>query len=307
MHRIQGTFVDADDASGTLWSYKYLDPSALPQPLELKNLPATLPKALHPLGVAFWAPTRTLYMVSHQHPPSLFIFTLSSDGTSATYQRQVIHPLMQTPNSVTPISDHEIYFTNDHQFKVAERPLLAKLETYLAYPGGSIVYFDLSTDTGKKVASLPFANGIALLKDGKRIAVASSSQAAVLVYNVDASTHELTLNKTLKASFLADNVKVDSAGTLLVAGHPWAPGFEEVSSRNREFDLDGVGEGKPESERPKAGSWVAEWDGNEEGTLRTLYVGMDYGTGCTAVRDVENGVGLVTGLYEKGIMVWREK
>jgi hypothetical protein len=71
--------------------------------------------------------------------------------------------------------------------------------------------------------------------------------------------------------------------------------------------LDGTGEGKPESERPKAGSWVVEWDGNDEGTLNTLYVGMDYGTSTTAVRDVEKGVGLVVGLYEKGIMVWREK
>ena len=289
-----------------LWSYEYSDPSAVPQPLELKDLPTSLRNALHPLGIALWAPTRTLYVISHQHPLSLLVFTLSPDGKSATYQRQIIHPLLQTPNSVTPISDHEIYFTNDHLLKAAERPLLAKLESYLAYPGGSVVYFDLSTNTGKKVASVPFANGVALLNDGKRIAVGSTSMPAVLVYNVDASTHELTLNKTLKTSFLVDNVKVDAAGTLLAAGHPWSPGIEEVSTKNREFDLDGTGEGKSESERPRAGSWVAEWDGNED-TLRNLYVGMDYGTSCTAVRDVKNGFGIVVGLYEKGIMVWKEK
>ena len=307
MRSVQGRFIEANDVRGTLWSYEYSDPSAVPQPLELKNLPTTLSKGLHPLGIALWAPTRTLYVISHQHPLSLLIFTLSPDGTSATFQRQIIHPLLQTPNSVTPISDHEIYFTNDHLFKASENPLLAKLESYLAYPGGSVVYFDLSTDRGKKVASVPFANGVALLKDGKRIAVSSTTMPAVLVYNIDALTHELTLNKTLRAPLLVDNVKVDAGGKVLVAGHPWAPGVEEVSTKNWEFDLDGTGEGKPESERPTAGSWVFEWDGNEEGTLRNLYVGMDYGTSSTAVRDSEKGVGLVVGLYEKGIMVWREK
>jgi arylesterase / paraoxonase len=307
MHVVQGTFIDADDVRGTLWYYDYADPSAVPKLLDLQNLPATLPKAIHPVGIALWPPTRTLYVISHQHPSSLLVFTLNPEGTSATFQRQIIHPLLQTPNSVTPISDHEIYFTNDHLFKVSESPFLAKLESYLAYPGGSVVYFDLSTNTGKKVASVPFANGVALLKDNKRIAVGSTTLPAVLVYNIDTSTHELTLNKTLNAWFLVDNVKVDTAGTLLVAGHPWAPGLEEVSSKNWEFDLDGTGEGKLESERPTAGSWVAEWDGNEEGTFRTLYVGMDYGTSSTAVRDVEKGFGLVVGLYEKGIMVWKEK
>ena len=179
-------------------------------------------------------------------------------------------------------------------------------DPYLAYPGGSVVYFDVSTNTGKKVASVPFANGVALLKDGKRIAVGSTSLPAVLVYTIDASNHELTLNKTLKSSFLVDNLKVDTAGMLLIAGHPWPPGIEEMATRNWEFDLDGTGQGKPESERPTAGSWVAEWDGNED-TFRTLYVGMDYGTSCTAVRDVKKGVGIVVGLYEMGIMVWREK
>lgn len=306
MRSVQGTFINANDVRDTLWSYEYSDPSAVPQPLELKNLPASLLKTIHPLGIALWAPTRTLYVISHQHPHSLLVFTLSPDGTSATYQRQIIHPLLRTPNSVTPISDHEVYFTNDHLFKAAENPLLAKLESYLAYPGGSVVYFDLSTNTGKKVASVPFANGIALLKDGKRIAVGSTTLPAVLVYNFDASTHELTLNKTLKMSFLVDNLKVDTTGMLLVAGHPWAPGVEEVATKNWQFDLDGTGEGKPESERPTAGSWVVEWDGNED-TCRTLYVGMDYGTSTTAVRDVKKGVGIVTGLYEMGIMVWREK
>lgn len=308
MGAIQGTFVDPDASSGTLFSYKYADSSAVPTPLKLERLPTTLPKALHPLGVGFYPPTRALYMVSHAHPTSLLVFKLSSDGTSATFQRQISHPLLQTPNSVCPISDHELYITNDHAFKIAENPFIAKLETYLAFSGGSVVYYDLKTDEAKKVASLPFANGVALLPGGK-LAVASTSSAAVAVYNINPSTHALTLNLTLKTPHLVDNLKADSSGTLLIAGHPHGPSVSVAATQNRFYDLDGSGdpELKPENERPRAGSWVQSWDGNAEGVLRDLYAGMEFGGSTTAVRDVERNLGIVTGLYEKGIMVWKDR
>jgi arylesterase/paraoxonase len=52
---------------------------------------------------------------------------------------------------------------------------------------------------------------------------------------------------------------------------------------------------------------VQSWDGNAKGELRDLYAGMEYGGSTTAVRDVARNVGIVTGLYEKGIMVWRDR
>jgi hypothetical protein len=55
-------------------------------------------------------------------------------------------------------------------------------------------------------------------------------------------------------------------------------------------------------ERPRAPSWVAEWDGNPEGKLRHLYVGTEYGTSTSTVRDVKRGVGFVVGLYEPGVL-----
>lgn len=306
--REQGTFIDENDARGTLYSYKYTDPEAHPVPLKFEKLPSTLPKAIHPLGVAFHPPTRTLYTISHVHPPSILVFKLSSDGTAATFKRRITHPLLQTPNSITPISDHEVYVTNDHFFKIAELRLLAQAETYLAYPGGSVVYYDLSTDTAKKVANIPFANGVALLPTG-RLAVASTTTPAVFIYDVDPASHELSLNLTLKPQFLVDNLKTDSAGMLYLAGHPYAPALEEAAKANNEYDVDGTGAPglKPEAERPRAGSWVAEWDGNAEGALRDLYAGWEYGCSATAVRDPKVNLGLVTGLYERGVMVWREK
>jgi hypothetical protein len=51
-------------------------------------------------------------------------------------------------------------------------------------------------------------------------------------------------------------------------------------------------------------SWVAEW--SEAEGLKDLLIGSDYGTSTTALRDVKNGVGFVTGLYEKGLLRWTE-
>jgi len=247
-------------------------------------------------------------MVSHAEPASIYVFKLSQDGTAATYIRRLEHPLLQTPNSVAPISDHEIYFTNDHQFKIRDNFLLAKLETYLAYAGGSVVYMDTATESAKTVAHTGFANGVTTLPGG-RLAVASTTGAAIHIYNIDAATKGLALNRTLPVAFLVDNLKTDSNGALLAAGHPFGPALEAVATMNREFDLDGTGEPglKPEGERPRALSWVAEWDGNEEGKLKDLYVGSDYGCSATALRDGKTGWGFILGLYEKGIMQWKDK
>jgi len=247
-------------------------------------------------------------MISHAEPASIYVFKLSQDATTATYLRTLKHPLLQTPNSVTPISDHEIYFTNDHQFKIRNDFWLARLETYLAYPGGSVVHMDITTGEAKTVAYLAFANGVATLPGGK-LAVASTIGTAINIYNIDPTTKGLTLNRTLPVNFLVDNLKTDTNGVLLAAGHPFGPALEAAASTNREYDLDGTGAPglKPEAERPRAPSWVVEWDGNEDGKLKDLYVGMDYGCSTTALRSGKTGVGFVLGLYEKGIMQWTDK
>jgi hypothetical protein len=54
----------------------------------------------------------------------------------------------------------------------------------------------------------------------------------------------------------------------------------------------------------KATSWVAEW--SEKDGLKNLYVGTEYPTSATAARDPKRGVGIISGLYAKGILVWRD-
>lgn len=118
---------------------------------------------------------------------------------------------------------------------------------------------------------------------------------------------------------------------LLIAGHPHAPSTTryaktrhvcndplELALANAEqvaFCADVGG-------RNRATSWVSLWDwqtavavagsvdgkekGEGGGVIRHLFSGTEYPSSATAARDGEKGVGIVAGLYARGVLVWRE-
>lgn len=262
----------------------------------------------HPLGLGYRAQTRTLYVVNHaQSGPTIEVFEVNKEVTGITHLQTIQHELIHTPNSISPISDHEILITNDHEYEIRDFKIKATLETYLSYPGGSVIYLNLKTSETRVVArGIPFANGIVLL-NSTHVAVASTTTPSFSIYAMNATTHDLELTLKVSVPFWIDNLKLDSAGTLLMAGHPWAPATTKVSKTNHLYDHDGKGEGLALEGRPRATSWVAEWDGNAEGKIRDLYVGGlgEFGTSTSIVRDVGRGVGFVAGLYERGILMFK--
>jgi arylesterase / paraoxonase len=214
---------------------------------------------------------------------------------------------MNTPNSILPLNENEILFTNDHKVQSEKHPILALAETFTAYPGGSLVHLNTKTNEAHLLASIPFANGIGLLNT-THVAVASSSLTAVLIYALNEDRKSITLSQKFQVPFCVDNLRVDGNGKLLMAGHPHVLTMSNVAKTNQMYDVDGSGEAGllPGKNRPRAPSWVAEWDGNAEGVVKDLYVGHEFDTSSTAIRDVKRGVGFVTGLYGKGIMMWKE-
>jgi arylesterase/paraoxonase len=291
-------------------AYKYAEGKDKPQPMRIDGFGDDRVKQLHPLGIAYRAESRTLYVVNHSKTGSTVeVFTVSEDATTLIYLSTIKHPLLPTPNSVLPISTDEIYITNDHKWVKKDQPLLAEFESVAAYPGGSVIYMNFATNETRKVAELPFANGITQLS-GNRIAVASTTLPAVYIYAVDPKSHALTLLRKLRTQFWPDNLSTDSNGKLLIAGNPWAIKMAHIAQRQHKYDFDGHGEAVPgllsPDDAPRSGSWVAEWDGNDAGELRKLYVGDEFHTSTSAVRDVKRGMGLVSGLYERGLLVWNE-
>ncbi|QDS75593.1 hypothetical protein FKW77_006300 [Venturia effusa] len=305
---VMGTFIDPTETVGALWYHKYPETSWDEKPhihqLKIDGFSDEQQKNFHPLGLGLHAETQTLYVVNHaQSGPTIEVFEVNEEATGATHRQTISHPLLHTPNSISPLSDHELLITNDHEYEVRDERLKAMLETYLSYPGGSVVYLNLKTNEAKIVASgIPFANGITML-NSTHVAVASTTTPSFSVYAINASTRDLELTLKVSVPFWIDNLKTDSAGTLLMAGHPWVPALTKVSKTNHLYDHAGKGglaagvkQGKkllPLEGRPRTASWVAEWDGNAQGKIRDLFVGGlgEFGSSTSIVRDLGRGVG----------------
>ncbi|RDI88377.1 hypothetical protein Vi05172_g1140 [Venturia inaequalis] len=309
---VMGTFINPTETVGALYSLKYPSLTWSSEPklhrLQLDGLTPTQLQNLHPLGLGYNAKTNTLYMINHaQSGPTIETFRLNEDITTATHLQTISHPLLHTPNSLSPISDHELLITNDHKHEIRDHKVKATLETYLAYPGGNVIYINLLTNETKIVAdSIPFANGIVKL-NSTHVAVASTTTPSFSIYAINATTHVLERSLKVSVPFWIDNLKTDTSGALLIAGHAWVPALTKVSKTNHLYDHDGTGKGLPVEGRPRAMSFVAEWDGNGEGTVRELYVGGlgEFGTSTSVVRDLGRGVGFVAGLYERGVLMFK--
>lgn len=136
------------------------------------------------------------------------------------------------------------------------------------------------------------------------LAVASTTTAKIHLYAVDTVTYRLSVSKTISVPFLPDNLSVDGDGVLLIAGHAHVRSITTFAqSRARCNALDSKADKKGcDGTSP---SYIAQW--SEDAGLQDLYVGDAFSSSTTAVRDVERGIGLAMGLYEKGILVWGQQ
>ncbi|KLO11553.1 hypothetical protein SCHPADRAFT_891482 [Schizopora paradoxa] len=179
---------------------------------------------------------------------------------------------------------------------------------------------------------MPFPNGIALSPDRKEIAISSSSLAEVhlykrVAYNPNSGSkvkgESLEITNRVRMPFAPDNVDYTDNGDLLVAGHPFFPSLVKVAANKTDVH---------------AGSWVvavSRRSGNEEEKdllderasypasnrvnlkshsqhkIQTIYQSNGhvadggFGTSTTALRDERSGLTIVSGLYEKGLLVCR--
>ncbi|RYP91875.1 hypothetical protein DL770_001997 [Monosporascus sp. CRB-9-2] len=287
---------------------------------------------LHTLGMAFDEASSTLFVANHAKAgPRIEVFKLEINALKATHVRTVSHPLIHGPNSIALVSSEEFFVTNDHAIPATRSKFLSVLETYLAPPTGTVVYVDLrgAEVEADVVARAPFANGMEIL-NATTVAVASSSRGAVYLYTLtphplpsspqpnddkaaQKRTPELTYASRIKVPFVPDNLSLSRSKTgktkLIIAGHAHAPSLTHfAATRHICNDPAELARADPETasycEAATAPSWVSEW--SEEDGLRHLYVDTEYPSSATAARDADRGVGIVAGLYAKGLLIWRE-
>jgi arylesterase/paraoxonase len=176
-----------------------------------------------------------------------------------------------------------------------------------------VIHFDIPTSTATHLDRVAFANGVVLL-DEKTLAVASTTKSEVYIYhapNKDYSSSSgsgvkpaLYLKSTIPIPFLPDNLSYDShSKKLLIAGHAH-PFSMDPFAKSREACHSGEGEKRKKACEVRTSTGVAEW--SEKEGLKVLWMGDEFATGSTAVRDGKRGAGIVSGLFEKGLLVWRE-
>jgi DNA-binding beta-propeller fold protein YncE len=307
----QGNYVDSS-GHGSLYLYRYADAADKPPaliPLEGFDAP------FHPLGVTYHRESQTLAVANHGGAQaSVEIFTLEPNAPRALFRQSISDPYsLPTPNSLIFLNATHLYVSNSHQIATFSKPstLIARLRVSLAWlehrlglPTGSVSLIDLTTTKVTKVLHQGFANGVDLLDDGRTLAVAGTSKAAVYFYSIESDPLRPSYTRRVTLPFLPDNLSVDAQGRLLIAGHPHAATLYKMARTNGRCY---TGTDKS-ADCVRAPSWIMEWDPStgRDGTLRNLFVGSSFSSSATAVRDVKRNVVLVSGLYENGLLLARQ-
>ncbi|KAF4456754.1 Serum paraoxonase/lactonase 3 [Fusarium austroafricanum] len=301
---VMGVFAGNVSNNAELWAYDYENTSG-PDAESLKKINVNgFPHAndFHTLGMAFDLKSSTLFVASHAQAGSrVEHFTFDIASLTATYVQTIQHPLLNGPNSIAIINEHEFYVTNDHYILKKDSFLFSNLETYLGTPTGTVVHVNLkdSEINAKVVARVPFANGIEII-NSSTVAVASSSRAGVYLFNTPNATTFKQTSK-IRLPFLPDNLST-SGGKLMIAGHGHLPALAKFTHSRRicndpfEYERADVS-AKEACSTLEAVSWVSEWSESEG--LKHLYVDTEYPSSSTVVRDAGKGVGIITGLYAK--------
>ncbi|KID77824.1 Serum paraoxonase/arylesterase 2 [Metarhizium brunneum] len=311
---VMGIFLP-DPASASLYVYDYKDASA-PDASALRRVEVVGfagEADFHTLGMAYDEQTSTLFAANHAKAgPRIELFSLDLDRLVASHAGTIQHPLIHGPNSIALAGSRELYVSNDHYFLARRSKLLARAETFLALPLGTVVHLRLSADKpggvdeARVVARAAFANGVEVL-NATAVAVASTTRSAVYLYE-RRGDGSLAYASSIPVPFLPDNLSLHG-GKLIIAGHPHFPSLVKFTA-SRHVCNDAAELARADDamraycEQATATSWVAEW--SEAEGLKSLYAGTEYPTSATAARDSKRGVGIISGLYAKGILVWRD-
>ncbi|GAP84218.2 putative six-bladed beta- -like protein [Rosellinia necatrix] len=325
--------------SGGLYVFNYENTSASDDEAlkQLKFVDFKFESDFHSLGVAYNESSSTLFVANHRHgQPAIEVFKLDLEEYTATHLRSVQHRLIRQPNSIALINDREFYVTNSHRFQIRDRPFVARVETSMGLATGTVVHVHVDIDAdadasaspqdpapavrARVVARVPFANGIELLNP-MMAAVASSSTAKIHLFSIrpragTAATSPPRFSRIFEfdVPFAPDNLSLESgttnASALLIAGHPHLPSLSAFSATRHVCNgapdkLAAADEATRKTCRTlSAPSWVARW--TPDGGVETLYADVKYPSSSTAVRDTGRKIGIVSGLYAKGILVWRD-
>jgi arylesterase/paraoxonase len=203
--------VDGMAQGNGIWVFDPDDPDSL------RLVSADAPADFRPHGISLYRSedAARLFVVSHPAAGSqILIFDVGPDGALA-HVRTITDPAIFSPNDVAATGLESFYVTNSSRF--GDNPA-GVLEALLGLPVVTLVHHD-GEQARKAAGGLVYGNGVALSRDGRRVYAANFIAQRIDVFERDPQTNALDKVDTFRAPFGLDNIELDAAGDLWVAGN----------------------------------------------------------------------------------------
>lgn len=140
--------------------------------------------------------------------------------------------LMTSPNDLVAVGERQFYVSNDHG-DVTEFNRM--LEDYLRLPYAYVNYYD-GTAFFQVARGINYANGINILPQKNLLVVASTTARKLLMYEIPKDKRQdLKHVGDIFMDFGVDNISLDAANNLWVAGHPKLLSFVAHKRDKRNF------------------------------------------------------------------------
>jgi len=175
------------------------------------------PAVFKPLGIDYFedSDVRRLFVVNEANA-AIEMFDVQDNG-DLVHLETFAERRLNSPNNVVAVGRRSFYVTND--VRPGRNTLLASLH-FLSRTGSGEVLFTDGTVWRVVADGLRYANGIELSADQKRLYVAETAAAALMVFDRDTVTGSLTAIDTIELDSAPDNISIDAEGALWVAALP---------------------------------------------------------------------------------------
>ena len=184
---------------------------------KLKNLTSDLGFEFHPHGISIFETLTSTYLSAVNHTSkghSIVLFEFKNN--MLIFKKSIKDPMLISPNDIVLISEDEFYVTNDHGSKKMRGKLI---EDYLQLSRSNVLHYD-----GQKfkivVSNLQYANGVNINKSKDKLYVSESIGKKITIYDINTSTNDVSLFKTIDIDSGLDNIEVDLDGNLWIGSHP---------------------------------------------------------------------------------------
>jgi len=156
-----------------------------------------------------------LFAISHESGENVvYRFEIKKDSLFST--KRFSHELFISPNDLVAIDSTMFYLTNDHGLPEG---MERRIKDYLMDKNGYVLLYK-DGKANRVSREIAYPNGINISKDGKYIFVASTTEAALFVYENLPNGKPLKLLDKINTSTGLDNIEIDKYGNLIVGAHP---------------------------------------------------------------------------------------